>query len=109
MNQTKSRLKIAVFTKNLPEISLYVYIGRSLNHEIPRCTFSVITVDPLNVFSHMSAFWKLEEFLSYMKNVYYALFYSHIVYAIEVWGLACEVYLNKIITHTKTSCTINGL
>ena len=36
-----------------------------------------------------------------MKNVYYALFYSHIVYAIEVWGLACEVYLKKIITLQK--------
>ena len=36
-----------------------------------------------------------------MKNIYYALFYSHIVYAIEVWGSACEVNLNIIITLQK--------
>ena len=47
--------------------------------------------------------YKLRPFVNtnIMKNVYYALFYSHIVYAIEVWGLACEVYLNKIITLQK--------
>ena len=28
--------------------------------------FLFITFDPLNVFSHMSAFWKLEEFLFYI-------------------------------------------
>ena len=31
-----------------------------------------------------------------MKNVYYSLIYSHIVYAIEVWGSAFKPELNKI-------------
>ena len=36
-----------------------------------------------------------------MKNIYYALFYSHIVYAIEVWGSTGITNLNKIITLQK--------
>ena len=31
-----------------------------------------------------------------MKNVYYSLVYSHIIYAIEIWGSAFKSDLNKI-------------
>ena len=31
-----------------------------------------------------------------MKNVYHAIFYSHIVYGIEVWGSACDSHLKAI-------------
>ena len=31
-----------------------------------------------------------------MKNLYYALIYSHLVYAIQVWGSACDTHLKKI-------------
>ena len=42
--------------------------------------------------------YKLRPFVNtkIMKNVYYALFYSYVVYAIEVWGSACETILTKI-------------
>ena len=42
--------------------------------------------------------YKLRPFLplKVMKNVYYSLIYSHIVYAIEVWGSAFKTDLNKI-------------
>ena len=36
-----------------------------------------------------------------MKNVYYNLIYSHIVYAIEVWGSAFKIELDKIIILQK--------
>ena len=36
-----------------------------------------------------------------MKNVYYSLIYSHIVYAIEVWGSAFKTELNKIFVLQK--------
>ena len=31
-----------------------------------------------------------------MKNVYNALFYSHLVYDIEVWGSACDSHIGNI-------------
>ena len=31
-----------------------------------------------------------------MKNDYYSLIYSHIIYAIEAWGPACKSELDKI-------------
>ena len=42
--------------------------------------------------------YKLRHFLplKVMKNVYYSLIYSHIIYAIEAWGSACKTELDKI-------------
>ena len=31
-----------------------------------------------------------------LKNLYYSLFYSHLVYAIQVWGSDCASEINKI-------------
>ena len=47
--------------------------------------------------------YKLRPFLplKVMKNVYYSLIYSHIVYAIEVWGSAFKTELNKIVVLQK--------
>ena len=36
-----------------------------------------------------------------MTNIYYALIYSHLVYAIEVWGSACITHMTKISTLQK--------
>ena len=42
--------------------------------------------------------YKLRPFvnLKIMKNVYHALFYSHLVYGIEVWGSACDSHIGNI-------------
>ena len=47
--------------------------------------------------------YKLRPFLpiSVMKNVYYNLIYSHIIYAIEVWGSAFKTELDKILILQK--------
>ena len=44
--------------------------------------------------------YKLRPFINtkIMTNIYYALIYSHLVYAIEVWGSACDTHLTKLIT-----------
>ena len=34
--------------------------------------------------------------LKVVKNVYYSLIYSHIIFAIEAWGSACKTELDKI-------------
>ena len=47
--------------------------------------------------------YKLRPFLplKVIKNVYYSLIYSHIVYAIEVWGSAFKSGLKKIFVLQK--------
>ena len=34
--------------------------------------------------------------ISVLKNIYHSLFFSHLVYGIEVWGSANDVYMNKL-------------
>ena len=36
-----------------------------------------------------------------LKNIYYSLLYSHLVYGIHVWGTACDTELNKILILQK--------
>ena len=39
--------------------------------------------------------------LSLMKNLYYSIIYSHLVYGIEVWGSACQTALHPIVILQK--------
>ena len=47
--------------------------------------------------------YKLRNFLdsNLLKNIYYSLIYSYLVYGIESWGSACETELNKILVLQK--------
>ena len=47
--------------------------------------------------------YKLRPFLplNVLKNVHYNLVYSHIVYAIEVWGSAFKTEMDKILILQK--------
>ena len=40
------------------------------------------------------------------KNIYYSLLYSHLVYAIQVWGSACSSEINKILVLQKRAIRI---
>ena len=46
---------------------------------------------------------KLRQFvkMKMLKNIYYSLSYSHLVYAIQVWGSACSTEINKILVLQK--------
>ena len=50
--------------------------------------------------------YKLRNFLNtnLLKNIYYSLIYSYLVYGIESWGSACETELSKIRILQKESC-----
>ena len=51
---------------------------------------------------------KLRQFVNtnMLKNIYYSLLYSHLVYAIEVWGSACISEINKMSVLQKRSLRI---
>ena len=42
--------------------------------------------------------YKLRPFVNVqiMKNIYYALFYSHVIYGIQVWGTACDTHIKAV-------------
>ena len=52
--------------------------------------------------------YKLKEFMNtkMLKNIYYSLIYSHIVYGIQAWGSASPTELNKILTLQKKAVRI---
>ena len=52
--------------------------------------------------------YKLRPFLplKVMRNVYYSLIYSHIIYAIEAWGSACKTELDKILILQKRAMSL---
>jgi len=47
--------------------------------------------------------YKLRNFMNtnLLKNIYYSLIYSYLVYGIETWGSACETELKKILILQK--------
>ena len=47
--------------------------------------------------------------LNVLKNVYYSLVYSHIVYAIEVWGSAVKTEMDKILILQKKAMRLMTL
>ena len=49
--------------------------------------------------------YKLRHFMNtiMLKNIYYSLIYAHIVYAIQVWGSACDTELNNL-SSTEKGC-----
>ena len=42
--------------------------------------------------------YKLRSFVnsSILVNMYYSLIYPHFIYAVQVWGSACDLYINKL-------------
>ena len=51
---------------------------------------------------------KLRQFMNTntLKNIYYSLLYSHLVYSIQVWGSACISEINKILVLQKRALRI---
>ena len=43
--------------------------------------------------------YKLRPFVNMqiMKNIYYALFYSHVIYGIQVWDNACDKHIKAVL------------
>ena len=56
----------------------------------------------------LGVMYKLRIFLplSVMKSVYYSLIYSHIIYAIEVWGSTFKTEIDKILVLQKRAMRI---
>ena len=58
----------------------------------------VIIDSTLKLERTLGIMYKLRPFVNVqiMKNIYYALFYSHVIYGIQVWGNACDTHIKAV-------------
>jgi Reverse transcriptase (RNA-dependent DNA polymerase) len=106
------------FPKNLQLVSDLK--GVTINDDIPAIKFLGVFIDPLLNFKyHVNTIdTKLSKalyFLRTLKNVvttealkatYYALFHSHLIYAIQIWGCTNFSNLKRIVTKQKMTIRI---
>ena len=115
----KQHITIKINNKAISEKELIKYLGvyrdstLSWKHQISNISKKISRV--------IGIMYKLRSFLplEVMKNVYYSLMYSHIIYPIEAWGSACKTELDKILilqkrdmrlmTYNDTYPTVFGL
>ena len=95
-NPMKQHITIKINNKAINEKEFIKYLGvfidstLSWKHQISNISKKISQA--------IGIMYKLRPFLplKVMKNVYYSLIYSHIIYAIEAWGSPCKTELDKI-------------
>ena len=85
---------------NIKEQCFIKYLGVLIDSKLSRKHVSKIFK---MISRSLGIMYELQSFLplKIMKNVYYSLIYSHLVYGIEVWGSACKTELNKLLVPQK--------
>ena len=97
----KSVVTLLINKKAISEENYLKYLGvvvdstLSWNHQISNITKKILRA--------IGIMYKLRDLvpLTVLMSIYYCLIYSHIVYAIEVWGSAFKTELNKILILQK--------
>ena len=95
---TKKRITIKINNKAINEKK---YLGVLINSTLS-WKYQITNISK-KISRSIGIMYKLRPFLpsNAMKNVYYSLIYSHIIYAIEVWGSAFNTDLEKILILQK--------
>ena len=98
---SKQNVTIKIYKKALVEKECIKYLGILIDSSLSWKHHILSLTKKLS--RSIGIMYKLRPFLplNVMKNVYYSLIYSHIVYAIEVWGSAFKTELNKIFVLQK--------
>ena len=97
----KQNVTIKINKKATSEKDFIKYLGVLVNSSLSwKCQISNLTK---KISRAIGIMYKLRPFLplKVMQNVYYSLIYSHIIYAIEVWGSAFKTELAKILILQK--------
>ena len=98
---SKTQVTIKINKKALNEKECIKYLGVIIDSSLS-WKHHIVSLSK-KISRAIGIMYKLSPFLplNVMKNVYYSLIYSHIVYAIEVWGPAFKTELNKIFVLQK--------
>ena len=97
----KNNITILIHKKAISEKNSIKYLGVMIDSTLSWKDHVLLLSKKLS--RVVGILYKLRHFVNIkvMNNIYYALFYSHIVYAIEVWGSTSNIYINNIITLQK--------
>ena len=98
---TKKRITIKINKKAINEKEFIKYLGVLIDSTLS-WKYHITNISK-NISRSIGIMYKLRPFLplNAMKNVYYSLIYSHIIYAIEVWGSAFNRELDIILSLQK--------
>ena len=97
----KEHITIKINKKAISEKEFIKYLGVLVDSTLSwKYQISNITK---KISRSIGIMYKLRPFLplNVMKNIYYSLIYSHIIYAIEVWGSTFKTELDKILILQK--------
>ena len=102
----KYNVTIMIHKKAISEKKFIKYLGVLIDSTLSWKNHISNTANKLS--RAIGILYKLRPFVNIkiMKDIYYALIYSHLVYAIEVWGSACDVHLTKILTLQKRAVRV---
>ena len=100
----KGSITIKIKKKAIVEKSAIKYLGVTIDSTLS-WKDHILNISK-KISRAIGVMYKIRPFINIaiMKNLYYALIYSHLVYAIQVWGSACDMHLKKITVLQKMSC-----
>ena len=92
----KGSITIKILKKAIVEKSVIKYLGVTIDSTLS-WKDHILNISK-KISRAIGVMYKIRPFINIaiMKNLYYALIYSHLVYAIQVWGSACDTHLKKI-------------
>ena len=97
----KGRVTIVIKKKAIAEKSAIKYLGVTIDSTLS-WNDHILNISK-KISRDIGVMFKIIPFVNtaILKNLYYALIYSHLVYAIQIWGSACDTHLMRIMVLQK--------
>ena len=97
----KGRVTIVIKKKTIAEKSTIKYLGVTIDSTLS-WNDHILNISK-KISRAIGVMFKIRPFVNtaILKNLYYALIYSHLVYAIQIWGSACDTHLMRLMVLQK--------
>ena len=100
------RVTLKIRKKAIMEKDHVMYLGVTLDTHL-NWNHHILNVSK-KISRSVGIMYKLKHYMNskMLKNIYYSLIFSHIVYAIQIWGSACSTVMEKILVLQKKAVRI---
>ena len=102
----KQHITVKINNKSIIEKDHIKYLGVIIDSHLnwKQHIFNIST----KMSRYIGIMCKLRQFVkkNVLKNIYYSLLYPHLVYAVQVWGSACDSEMNKILVLQKRALRV---